>query len=206
MFDFSKLNFPKKKIEILSTASDLFQRFGIKRISVEEICQTSRVSKMTFYKYFKNKNELVRFMWQEGFNQALEKFDEIATMDISFDKKLQLILKMKEENAEKISHEFALEYFYATPALKDFFEEMSRKSITHFLNFIKDAQRKGEVRSDLHPEFLLAVINNLKLLVKDANLVKKYPTYKDFVLEINNFIFYGILPEANQRNHDVPHV
>lgn len=199
MLDLSKFDLPKKKTEILSTAADLFQKFGIRRISVEEICRTSKVSKMTFYKYFKNKNDLVRFMWEKGFEQAMEKFDEVKAMDIPFEKKLQLMLKIKEETTAKISHEFAMDYFYATSDLKNFFEGLSHKSIGRFLDFIKEAQQRGEVRSDIHPEFLLAIINNIKLLVKDETLVKNYPTYKDFVMEINNFIFYGILPRLRSE-------
>ncbi len=194
MLDLSKLNLPEKQRLIVDTALDLFQQFGIKRIPVEEICKTAGVSKMTFYKYFKNKNELVRFMWEKGFEQSLEKFDEIQALDIPFEKKLQLILKMKEESTAKISHQFALDYFYASPDLKDFFEKLARESISRFLSFIKNAQEKGEVRSDLRPEFLLAVINIIKIMVKDEALINSYSNYQDFVMEVNNFIFYGILP------------
>jgi len=194
MLDLSKLNLPEKQRLIVDTALDLFQQFGIKRIPVEEICKTAGVSKMTFYKYFKNKNELVRFMWEKGFEQSLEKFDEIQALDIPFEKKLQLILKMKEESTAKISHQFALDYFYASPDLKDFFEKLSRESISRFLIFIKNAQEKGEVRSNLRPEFLLAFINIIKIMVKDETLINSYSNYQDFVMEVNNFIFYGILP------------
>ena len=194
MLDLTKLSLPEKKKDILATAQELFQKFGIKRVSIEEICQTATVSKMTFYKYFKNKNDLVRFLWEKAFEQGFETFDEIRAMDIPFEQKLQLVLKMKEETTAKISHQFALEYFYAIPDLKDFFEQLSRDSINCFLDFIREAQQKGEVRPDIHPEFLLAIINNIKLLIKDDTLMNNYATYKDFVMEINNFIFYGILP------------
>ena len=194
MLDLSKLNLPEKQRLIVDTALDLFQQFGIKRIPVEEICKTAGVSKMTFYKHFKNKNELVRFMWEKGFEQSLEKFDEIQALDIPFEKKLQLILKMKEQSTAKISHQFALDYFYASPDLKDFFEKLSRESISRFLIFIKNAQEKGEVRSNLRPEFLLAFINIIKIMVKDETLINSYSNYQDFVMEVNNFIFYGILP------------
>jgi len=195
MLDFSKLYLPKKQLQVVDTALDLFQRFGIKRIPVEEICKTAGVSKMTFYKYFKNKNDLVCFIWGKGFEQAFAKFDEIRASNIPFQEKLELILKLKEESTAKMSHEFALDYFFASPDLKGFFEDLSEKSIARFLAFIKDAQKKGQVRSDLKAEFLLAVINNIKSMVKDDNLIGSYPTYQDFVMDVNTFLFYGILPK-----------
>jgi AcrR family transcriptional regulator len=197
MLDLSKLNLPRKQLQILKTGLDLFQRFGIKRVTIEEICQTANVSKMTFYKYFKNKNELVRFIWEKGVEQAVEKFEAIREMDIPFEKKLQLILELKEESTANISHQFALEYFYASPDLKDFFEKLARDSLTRFLEFLKAAQKKGEVRRDLKPEFLMAIINNIKFLVKDEALINSYPSYHDFVMEVNNFLFYGILPRPD---------
>lgn len=194
MLNHSKLNLPQKQLQILKTALELFQRFGIKRITIEEICQTAGVSKMTFYKYYKNKNELVRYLWEKGFEQAMAKFDAIREMDIPFEKKLQLMLKLKDESTANISHQYALEYFYASPDLKDFFEKLAQDSLTHFLDFLKAAQNKGEVRPDLKPEFLMAIINNIKHLVKDQALINSYPSYHDFAMEVNNFLFYGILP------------
>jgi AcrR family transcriptional regulator len=197
MLDKLWLDLPEKQNQILVTALDLFQRFGIKRIPIEEICKTAGVSKMTFYKYFKNKNELVRFMWREAYNQAFEKFDEIAAMDITFAEKLQKILKLKDETSEKISHQFVLDYFYASEDLKDFFESLMEESMSRFLKFIKESQERGEVRRDLKPEFLIAVLNHIKLMVKETELINLYSSYHDFVMEVNNFVFYGILPKPD---------
>ena len=48
----------KKYKDIMSTGKDLFWKYGMKRVTVEEICKEANVSKMTFYKYFGNKYEL----------------------------------------------------------------------------------------------------------------------------------------------------
>ena len=198
MLDIARLNLPRKKAEVLSTAAELFQMHGIKRITIEEVCQSADVSKMTFYKYFRNKNDLVRYLWQNAYDQALQEFDNIRAMVIPFENKLQLLLKMKEEISAKISYQFALDYFYSSAELKSLFEDLFNLGISRFLDFIKESQQNGEVRADIHPEFLLAVLNNVKQIVKDESLVNNYGSYKDFVLEINNFIFYGISPRPDK--------
>ena len=114
-------DFQPKKKQILITAEDLFFRFGLKRISIEEICSTAKVSKMTFYKYFKNKIDLIKCLWSLMFDYGMKKFEEIENMEISFQEKVELILKMKEESSKKLSHEFALEYFFSNDELRDFF-------------------------------------------------------------------------------------
>jgi AcrR family transcriptional regulator len=195
--DFIK-NLPIKKKQILETAEDLFLRFGIKRISIEEICSTAQVSKMTFYKYFKNKNELVKYLWSLMFDYGMKKFDEIENMEISFQEKVEQILIMKEESSKKLSHEFALEYFFSNDELREFFNQMYQKSIGTFISFINNAQTKGEVRTEMKPEFFIAAINKLMELVENKQLVQSYESYKDFVLEINNFLFYGIFPRPDK--------
>jgi len=187
---------PKKQKQILQTAEDLFQRFGIKRIPVEEICKTAGVSKMTFYKYFKNKNELVHHLWEKMFEEGMQKFDEIDRMDISFLEKIEMILELKEKSAAKISHEYALDYFNGIPELQSFFNEMYKKSISRFIEFISEAQKKGEVRPDMRPAFFITAISKLTELVHNKELVQSYPDYKDFVMEVNNFLFYGIMPRT----------
>ncbi len=45
---------------IINVAADKMKRFGIKSISVDDICRELGMSKKTFYVYFENKDELIR--------------------------------------------------------------------------------------------------------------------------------------------------
>lgn len=189
-----EIKIPQKKEQILNTAEDLFQRFGIKRITIEEICQTAKVSKMTFYKYFKNKNELVKYLWNYWYDEGYVKFDEIKAMDIPFTEKIRLMLKLKEESVSKISYDFVKDYFNSAPEMQEFYEALYQEGIKRFIDFIKEGQEKGEVRPEMRPDFFIAVIGKLKELINDEKLVNSYPAYIDFVMELNNFIYYGILP------------
>jgi len=192
MMDLEQYNFTAKQRAIVIAAEALFRQYGYKRVPVEEICREARVSKMTFYKYYSNKSELVKFLWNLWFEQGLKKYDEIMTRDIPFTEKLHLMLKLKEESVNEISHSLARDYFNAAPELEIFFKEIQKKHIKRMLQFIRDEQKKGNVRSDMKAEFFLAVVNKLSGLIKDEQLVNQYERYSDFVMEINNFIFYGI--------------
>ena len=48
----------KKKVDILNVASDIFLEKGYAGASVNEMYRRSRISKETFYRYFKNKEHL----------------------------------------------------------------------------------------------------------------------------------------------------
>jgi AcrR family transcriptional regulator len=52
----------KKFQSTVNKAKELFWKYGIKKVSIEEICAEAPVSKMTFYKFFKNKNDLAEWV------------------------------------------------------------------------------------------------------------------------------------------------
>jgi len=185
---------PKCKIKIKAAAEELFRKHGIKRVTVEEISARAGVSKMTFYKYFPNKKELVKFLWQEMMNSGLEKLEQVEKSEMTFPEKIQALLKMKEEGVSQMGDQYAREYLEYVPEIQDFYNRLFTLSMTKFMDFIRQAQEKGEVRKNLRPEFFLAVIRKLTELAQDETLTALYPNYTDFALEVNNFMYYGIMP------------
>lgn len=49
----------EKKIEILTKASAIFMRFGIKSVTMDDVARELGISKKTIYQYFKDKDALV---------------------------------------------------------------------------------------------------------------------------------------------------
>ena len=74
----------QKLQQIYSTAKSLFMRYGFKRVSVEEICREANVSKMTFYKHFSNKFDLLRFILEQMVSDSFAEYREILEQDIPY--------------------------------------------------------------------------------------------------------------------------
>jgi AcrR family transcriptional regulator len=181
----------KKKGQIVETAETLFMRHGIKRITVEEICSKTGVSKMTFYKYFANKTALVKHLWSKWIEEGFEKLDEINATDIPFPEKIQVMFEWKSEFFSKISTEF----------IEDFLpiEFEQERIIQRFLRFIVEAQRRGDIRPEIRPEFLMAVLEKLSELANDDDLRKKYPSFIEFNREVKDFFYFGILARPESK-------
>lgn len=176
----------KKHRQIVETAETLFIRYGIKRITVEEICRKAGVSKMTFYKYFANKIALVKHIWDNWIEESFDKLDEIDAMDIPFPEKIELMFKWKTELVSKMSIEFIEELL---PIAFD-----REKAMRRFFQFIVKAQERGDIRPEIRPEFILAVIDKLQELARDENLMGMYPNYIEFNRELKDFFWLGLLP------------
>jgi AcrR family transcriptional regulator len=176
----------KKHGQIVETAERLFTRHGIKRITVEEICQKADVSKMTFYKYFSNKTELVEHIWNKWIEEGFEKLDEINALDIPFPEKIEMMFKWRTELISKMSTEFIEEVLPIGPE--------RGKVRARFLKFIADAQKKGNIRPEIRPEFIAAVIDKMHELARDEKLMRIYPSYIEFNRELKDFFWFGLLP------------
>ncbi len=192
---------PKKKVQIIAAADKLFRRFGFKKVTVEEICQVAGASKMTFYKYFPNKNELIKHLWQIMIDDSMEKLNQLEKMDTPFTEKVNLILKMKEEATANMGNQYVRDYLEMVPELQDFYNNIFTLVMQKFMVIIKNAQDKGEVRKSLRPEFFLAVVNMMMELAKNEQLAGIYQNYTEFALEVNNYLYYGMMPvpEGNEQ-------
>lgn len=76
---------------LLETAKALFFRHGIRRVTIEEICAESKVSKVTFYKYFKDKNDLIRIIRDELTQIGFARLDEINSLPLSYPEKVEMM-------------------------------------------------------------------------------------------------------------------
>jgi AcrR family transcriptional regulator len=189
----------KKKQQIVQTAAALFARHGFRRVTVEEICRTAGASKMTFYKYFPNKLELLRYIWNEMIEAGYEKLYELDARDIPFREKMQAIIDYKIELGSKMSREYIDELLGGAPEIQNLWKEIQAKSYGLFADFVTKAQRRGDIRK-MRLEFFMAVLNKLHELVQDEQLRSIYPDHSDFIREVNNLFFFGILPPGSQED------
>lgn len=193
---------PKKYRDLLATGKDLFWKHGFRRVTVEEICQKSGVSKMTFYKYFPNKAELAKKIMDKMFRESMDKFEKLMLSDIPFEEKMELQIRMKSEGTQDISEEFVKD-IYGDPEseLFGYWREKASEVIQVVVELYRQAQDQGHIRQDIKIDFILYMINKTFEFVNDDALISKYDTMQELILEINRFFLYGILPH-HSTGHD----
>lgn len=185
----------KKQDAILRSGRELFWKFGFRRVSVDEICRESGVSKMTFYRYFTDKTVLAKAVFDAEVAKGMVSFKEIMAADTPASEKMKSILMMKSEAVNNISHEF-LKDFYADneTGLKEYVAEKTASSWSEIIKDFRSAQDKGYFRKDFKPEFLLFISQKLTEIIKDEYLLKLYGTPQEVIMEMARFFTYGISP------------
>jgi AcrR family transcriptional regulator len=189
----------KKSQAILDAAKSLFWKHGIRRVTMEEICQVAGVSKMTCYKYFSNKTAIAKYLIEDLFESGIIAYKKIYNSDISYEEKVKKMLDLKMSNAHEMSQELLDDiYKYQDEELSETIETIKMRMIGIYLDDIREAQKIGEIRNDVKPEFMLYFLNNLTEILTDKRLVDIYPNPEQMIADVMNFFFYGIMPRKNR--------
>jgi len=190
-----------KKDHIVKAAKELFWKYGIKRVTIEEICLLANASKMTYYKHFSNKIDIVKHIFETVSTDALEKYRSIMDSKIPFREKVLKTIDLKIEQTNNISREFYNELMNSDdPEIKKMMFNRLSENLQMILNDYKLAQKNGDIRKDMKPEFILYFLNHMLEMGQDEKLSKLYGNPQEMIMELTNFFFYGVLPRQNKTN------
>ena len=184
---------PAKSKLIVETATDLFMRYGVKRVTVEEICKTAKISKMTFYKYFKNKKELAECIIFSILDNAQIEFDAIWNEVSTFNQKIDQFINLKMAYAKKFSKEFFIDFINLSPKIHDKVMDYSKKNQIIFINLIEQAQKNRIIRNDMDINFITFMLNHLMELAENEDIFTMYNNTEELTLNMIHFYFYGIM-------------
>jgi AcrR family transcriptional regulator len=185
---------------IVSAARSLFWKHGIRRVTIEEICQDAGVSKMTWYKYFSNKTAIAKYLIEDMFESGIKAYKEIYHSDISYEEKVKKMLDLKMSNSHEMSQELLDDiYKNQDEELSETIETIKKRMIGIYLDDIREAQKIKEIRDDVKPEFMLYFLNNLTEMLTDQRLVSIYSNPQQMISEVMTFFFYGIMPRKNGK-------
>lgn len=183
-----------KKTQILKVGKVLFWKYGFKRVTIEEICAEAGVSKMTYYKYFSNKMELVKALIETVMQESVDRYNAIMKQDIPFTEKIELQIQMKMEGTAEISSEFLDDLMiHGEPEIMEYMKSRSQEVVGMVYSDYIEAQKRGDIRSDIKPEFIIYFINHFYEMLKDEQLVKMYKNPNELAMELIRFFFYGII-------------
>lgn len=190
--------------QIYSTARSLFWKFGLKRVSVEEICREAGVSKMTFYKHFKNKSELFIAVYNKVAEEALGKYHQIMNQNIPFTDKVKQTIQLKMEQTNEVSRELLDDLFKnGDTEIINYFVLKRNETIQMILNDYIKAQKNGDIRQDINPKFILYFLNHMFDMAADEKLIALYENTQDLIMELTSFFFYGIIPPQKETQDGI---
>ena len=184
-----------KKEQIEITAKDLFWKHGFKKVSIDEICKKSNVSRKTFYTFYENKNALVIFIFHDTIESIKSINNQIFEADIPFTLKLEQILIRKIKMSESMSLEFIADFYNPDAGeIFNFFQKFMDDTLYSTREFLRKAQEKGEMNPNLNLDYVIWIMQKVMELCSSSELISMFPTAESMTRQIAESMLYGILP------------
>ncbi|MCF8379821.1 MAG: TetR/AcrR family transcriptional regulator [Bacteroidales bacterium] len=184
-----------KYLDIVAAGKELFWKFGLKKVSIAEICEHAKLSRATFYKYFENKEKLAIYILKTVIDDGVKEYQDIMNAEIDFEKKVEKTILFKLDRTKDFSQEFLNDLYKGEfKELNSYFLRVTSDNIEMIENDYRQAQFDGHIRSDIKIEFIMFNINKMFEMMTDEKLSSLYLSPTDLIAEMIRFFFYGILP------------
>ncbi|MDD3341459.1 MAG: TetR/AcrR family transcriptional regulator [Bacilli bacterium] len=121
-----------KRKQIIEKARFLFQNYGYKKVSMDEIAREAEVTKKTIYSYFKDKDALFGYFIEEEREQMKQIIEQIEKKNLSFfDTVHETIYAL-------------LKYHNQSPFFKTLHQEAKLLAVSPALGYLKETEKDTE--------------------------------------------------------------
>lgn len=188
---------------ILLSSRKLIEEIGFSALTMDKVAQKAGIAKGTVYLYFKDKNELLEKVLEQGFERMFERIKSKVNTQKGHVEKLRVLI------AENINHIYENRYFFKTIFLDEvnvvFLKKKSQESFNlrrkRYADFIgeiiKSGIESGEFRHDLNPTKVGYMLVSLIKTNAIYNFLNNKPEFTEEMIksdseEIFNLLIYGI--------------
>ncbi len=187
---------PKVK-DLISAGTMLIKRHGYKRITVEEICETAQVSKMTFYKYFKNKKDIVLYILDSIFADMRSHFHDVISLPIPYAERIAQFVEYKLNSVIDDDFTFLEELLEnADEEIRALMADAQAQAVNLQLETIAKAIENGDVHSWVTPELYVLTLNHLGSLVRDPLILSQFDgDWAEMSRFLTKFLMFGFVKQ-----------
>jgi len=185
--------------KILSVASNLFERFGFHKTSMDEIAKIARKAKGSLYYHFKSKEDLFKEVVAKEISNLKEQLSIIINnADLSASEKIKkyLIRRMEILNSAANYHEtLKADFFEHFDFVDDLRTELDEWEKSNFEKIIWDGIDKGEFSYFIDINVLAdVIIMVLKGLEIPFFLQNKFEKYSPYFENLTRILTKGLTP------------
>jgi len=177
-----------KRQQIKKAGLSLFNKYGIKKVTVEEICKNAQVIKPTFYKFFPNKKSLAQTIMTDSINKYINEFERILSNESSIENLFSDFFKFKIEASGDFTKEFFIDFQKYVPH-----NHLLKKREKFNKRFIDQILKTKSGNINVNKNFLSYIIkSNFFNLGMDSSFTSLYPDLESMTDDLANFISYGL--------------
>lgn len=186
---------------IVEKAQDLFFRYGLKSVTMDDIASNLGASKKTIYQYFKDKDHLVDAVVQREIEQDMHECTNIAC---SCDNAVQEVFRGFDMLQEMLTTMNPAIIFEMQKYHPDAYKKMNDHKNKFFVNIMKENLKKGieegYYREDLNIEVMARYrIESIFLGFNPEVFMQGKYTLLQVEMELMEHFLYGICTNKGQK-------
>lgn len=185
----------QKKESIRRAALELFQVYGFKKVSINDISHRAGVSQVTIYNHFGSKDELVHDIVKTVFLNFMGKYRAIIKGEKPFTEKLEIIVFEKTELASHYQGEWIQTVVRSYPEIKQFIETIWQREVDQLMiDFFEEGKKQGYVNPELSQEVLLLYFEILqKGIFSSSSLIANTENSEKLKRDLISLSLYGLV-------------
>jgi|GEM_PF-1335294 len=185
-------NTREKQAKLIESAFGLFRKHSFQRVTIEEICSVARVSKVTFYRYYSGKEELILFILRLFVDDISGRIEGILKSTISIKDKLDRISMLKQKLVTDLGEEIT-GGMMNIPAARQYAEGLNERIWEEFQNLLQTEQAKGKINPNLDIHKSIQFIRALGNMLGDNSFKGIYNSTEEMISQVNELLVMGLL-------------
>ena len=173
--------------KITETAIDLFNSYGCKAVTMDQISSALHISKRTLYEIYTNKETLLYACMKEMKERKRREYEEVFKESSNV---MDVILKMYRLGVDEFkltSPEF-YDDMAKYPSVIQLFREDNLRTHDNLIRFMQRGVDEGYFRKDVNLELVSMVFSALSKYINENQLYKNYSIEELF----HNLVFVSI--------------
>ena len=185
------------KERILTAAEQLFWKYGVRSVTMEDIAKQLGISKKTIYQHFTDKEDILYQVIQEKVNSDVTEMNCVFTEMANPIEELMMVLEMMRKNQHEVSPNLLMDIKrYHPQAFGLFRQHMDQHIMKSILENIQKGVEQGVYRSDINPAILARMrVEQIELAFNNEFFPTNQYSMLDIQRELIHHFVRGMLTE-----------
>lgn len=189
------------KDKIVKGAEELFMRYGVRSVSMDDIARQLSISKKTLYQHFADKEELISVVSLTHMSRDREEFEQVRKDSKNSIEELARLSVCMRKNMEELNPSLLFDLQKFHPRAWSYWVDFKNKYIKEtVIRNLKQGIEEGYYRPEINPEILATMRIELVQIAFDPELFPK-GKYKlaDVQMQIFEHFVYGVLTDKGRK-------
>lgn len=180
--------------KILKGAEELFFKYGIKNITMDEIARHLSISKKTIYQFFKDKDDIIHSLTEYSLKEDKCRIEHARESSKNVIEEVFKIMDEMREMFSRINPIFFYEIYKYYPNTWKIFESFKKDFI---YKSVQDSLRRGQEEGLIRQDIDIKILSTLRVeLVEIGMRGDMFPTDKfkivDVQMALTEHFMYGV--------------